>query len=210
VTFSDSRIVKLVDEHFTPVWESVAPVKIARFELGDGKSVRGTVGGEIALYFCRPDGKVFDILPALHSPKVTLEAMQEALAFYRQTHATEEAVRAHHTGKLHTALLGNVPPAPSSGTTILLHPDAGTRALSTMALSKTGIIAGGEPIVVVEPGGLLGFKRQVHTALASTELHTPEVWKPHVFTGILGQELVGGETVYDIDTLQPLSLIEEH
>ena len=33
------------------------------FDLGDGRTVRGTVSGEIALYFCRPDGKVFDIVP---------------------------------------------------------------------------------------------------------------------------------------------------
>ena len=65
MTFSDNRVVRLLKEKFISVWTSVAPVQTATFDLGGGRSVKGTVGGEIALYFCRPDGKVFDILPAL-------------------------------------------------------------------------------------------------------------------------------------------------
>src|SRR3712207_286240 len=79
-----------------PVWETAAPVQVAVFDLGDGKTVKGTVGGEIAIYFCRPDGKVFDILPALQSPKRTLEAIREALAFYDRTGAADAAIGAYH------------------------------------------------------------------------------------------------------------------
>ena len=100
MTFSDRRIVKFVNEHFVPVWESAAPVTVATFDLGEGASVTGTVGGEIALYFCRPDGLAFDVLPALQSPRVTLEALKEALKFWSETGATESQVMALHRGKV--------------------------------------------------------------------------------------------------------------
>ena len=83
MTFSDSRVVDFIKEHFIAVWESVSPVRIVTFELGEGRSVKGTVSGEIALYFCTPEGKVFDILPALQSPAATLEAMKKAASFHR-------------------------------------------------------------------------------------------------------------------------------
>lgn len=100
MTFSDTRIVSFVKENFVPVWESVAPVTTVIYDLGDGESVKATTGGEIALYFCRPDGKVFDILPGLQSPKTTYEAMKHALAFYQETGATDEAILAYHQERL--------------------------------------------------------------------------------------------------------------
>lgn len=85
MTFSDSHIVKLLQRDFIPVWESVAPVKTVIFDLGEGRSFKGSVSGEIAVYFCTPEGLLFDILPALQSPAATLAAMKGALEFY-QTH----------------------------------------------------------------------------------------------------------------------------
>jgi len=67
---------------FIPVWESVAPVRTVTFDLGEGRKLKGSVSGEIAIYFCDTDGKVFDILPALQSPAATLNAMKEAKRFY--------------------------------------------------------------------------------------------------------------------------------
>ena len=67
---------------FIPVWESVAPVRTVTFDLGEGRKLKGSVSGEIAIYFCDTDGKVFDILPALQSPAATLVAMKEAKRFY--------------------------------------------------------------------------------------------------------------------------------
>lgn len=101
MTFSDQPIIDLVTKEFEAVWETVAPVTEATFDLGNGREVRGTVGGEIAIYFCRPDGKVFDILPALQSPAATRQAIENALAFYRQTDARLFDVRAHHQSKLY-------------------------------------------------------------------------------------------------------------
>jgi hypothetical protein len=100
VTFSESTIVKYAQENFVPAWESVSDVTTAIYDLGNGKEVKATMNGEIAVYFCRPDGKVFDVLPALQSPKVTYEAMQRAYKFYQETGATDRAIRKYHEEKL--------------------------------------------------------------------------------------------------------------
>ena len=75
---------------FIPVWESVAPVRTVTFNLGEGRKLKGSISGEIAIYFCDTDGKVFDILPALQSPAATLIAMKEAKRFYGEL---EKAVK---------------------------------------------------------------------------------------------------------------------
>lgn len=82
MTFSDSRISKFLQENFIVQWEAVSPVRVVKFDLGEGRSFSGTVNGEIALYFCDSNGKVFDILPALQSPTITLTRIKEANAFF--------------------------------------------------------------------------------------------------------------------------------
>ncbi len=225
MTFSDRRVVDLVRDHFVPVWESAAPVKIATFDLGDGRALRGTVGGEIAIYFCRPDGIVFDILPALHSPHVTYWAIRKALDFYRHTGATDAAIAEYHRREL---LALKEPSEESLASRRKLaerktSPDAATRTMSEMAFGKTGNLLAVEQsfqpaeafffapenLVVVEPGGLSIFERAVHEAFATAPLRTPAAWKEPVFVGILGHDLVGGEFRYDVDTLEPMSIIEE-
>ncbi|WP_143157587.1 hypothetical protein [Rubritalea squalenifaciens] len=106
MTFSDSRIAKLLETEYVPVWESVSPVRIVTFDLGEGRSFTGTANGEIAIYFCTPQGKVFDILPALQSPAVTLAAMKEALAFYKEHKwggLNEEKIRSYHRERMRKA-----------------------------------------------------------------------------------------------------------
>lgn len=216
MTFSDKRVVDLVSERFIPVWESVAPVSVAVFDLGDGRKVKGTLGGEIVLYFCRPDGRVFDILPALHSPHVTYWAIRNALEFYDRTGAKDEAILAHHAARLvELDLAGTGKPTPEVERSIARRKakeksaDPATRALGEMAFSKTGIVSGAEPITVVEPGGLELYKRAVHEAMSRGPTRTPAGWKEPVFVGILREELKGGEFTYDVDTLAPISIIED-
>ena len=88
MTFSDSRISKFLQEHFIVQWEAVSPVRLVKFDLGEGRSFSGTVNGEIAIYFCDSTGRVFDILPALQSPAITLNRIKEAKAFFTQ-HASK-------------------------------------------------------------------------------------------------------------------------
>jgi hypothetical protein len=215
VTFSDRRVVELVRISMIPVWESVAPVRVAVFELGDGRSVRGTVGGEIALYFCRPDGKVFDILPALHSPHVTYWAIKRALEFYLHTGATDESIAAHHqiraammTREGRGELTTEIQKAKSDIRIRLNATDPGTRDMGLMAKSKAGGNFRGEHMALIEPGGLDYYKRRVHEILAASEPKTPDEWKKQIFEVILEQPMVGGVVKYDVNSLAPLSIIE--
>ena len=216
MTFSDKRIVDLVNDSFIAVWESVAPVKVAIFDLGDGREVRGTIGGEIALYFCRPDGKVFDILPALQSPAATREAIEGALAFYRETGGTDEAIRAHHRSRL-AEYQKSGQGAPSPELLATRHElkrreetsDQAPADLNTMLFSKTGIFVGAEPMVVIEPGGFAYYKRRIHEMLGQRPPRTSRDWREHLFVDVLGQKLEGGVVQYDSSSLTPLSIIEE-
>ena len=54
MTFSEKKVVDLINKEFVPVWESVAPVTVATYKLDEEREVKGTINGEIALYFCRP------------------------------------------------------------------------------------------------------------------------------------------------------------
>ena len=215
MTFSDKRVVDLVSERMIPVWESVAPVSVATFDFGDGRSVKGTMGGEIAIYFCRPDGKVFDILPALHSPHVTYWAIKNALEFFDKTGATDEAIRTYHAG-LSPAMSGwgytaegGYDMSEMERRTKKKSADGGTRALGEMAGSKTTLSNADEVMTVVEPGGLELYKSEVHAAMKEGPLRTPQEWKEQVFVGILRQKLEGGEFGYDVNTLKPISIIED-
>src|SRR5688572_10850775 len=199
-----------------PVWESVAPVSVATFDLGDGRTVKGTMGGEIAVYFCRPDGKVFDILPALHSPHVTYSAIKNALDFYHKTGATDDAIRAHHVEKLAAMVAEDRGAATPEAEKSLARrkkgkdtSDGGTRALIEMSTSKSGVIAGAEPVTVIEPGGLELHKRAVHEVMKNATPRFPQDWKEHVFVSILQEELKGGEFVYDVNSLKPIDIIED-
>jgi len=102
VTFSDSRVSKLLQDKFVATWDSVAPVREVTFDLGEGRKVTGTVNGEIAILFCDHNGKVFDILPALQSPAITLRAIKTAAAFYskHKGQITQKNVTAYHRERM--------------------------------------------------------------------------------------------------------------
>lgn len=210
MTFSDKRIVEFVTKHFVPVWESVAPVSTATFDLGDGRSLKGTVGGEIAIFFCFPDGRAFDVLPALQSPNVTFRAIQEAQGHYETFRARpEETVPAYHVRQI----VGLNPPRPKAKQTLaerLKDEDAATRALTMMSGSKTMAITGEERFVVIEPSGLGYYKQGIHRLLASTTLRTPLELRKPVFEDVLEMKLVGRDEVFTPDSSpEPFMYIEE-
>ncbi|MDA0812099.1 MAG: hypothetical protein O3C21_06900 [Verrucomicrobia bacterium] len=105
MTFSDAAVVKAIEANFIPVWESIAPVSTVTYHLDSERSVKGIVNGEIAVYFCRPDGKVFDILPGLHAPESLLKAMDTALHLYTSSDRRQnlDHIRQHHIRQHHAA-----------------------------------------------------------------------------------------------------------
>ncbi|MGE3163291.1 MAG: hypothetical protein AB7O52_00110 [Planctomycetota bacterium] len=212
MTFSTRPIIDLVKQNFVAVWESAAPVTVATFDLGDGQELQGTVGGEIALYFCRPDGMVFDILPALQAPATTRRAIEDALAFYRTTGATPEAVAAYHeakrlAGSEFDGLTWRDFPHKQHLEYRLEGSDEGTRALSEMALSKVAMTAPTETVLVVEPGGRELYEHRLHERFAARhQLTAVDDWKTFVFEEVLGQRLDGGQFLFDSTSLAPLSV----
>ena len=110
MTFSDQKVIDFVNANFVAVWESVAPVSIAVFDLGNGKQVRGAYNGNIALYLCDPNGRVLDILPALQTPRITLDRLVQDLALWKRAQPLDEAARERAVRTHHAEIAG--PPAP--------------------------------------------------------------------------------------------------
>ncbi len=219
MTFSDRRIIDAVSKSFTPVWESVSPVAIAEFDLGDGKSVRGTIGGEIALYFCRPDGMVFDCLPALQSPAVTLAAIERAAAFYESSKGAPDHAIEDYNRKRRDEIAAQHEITPEFAESIVsaAHRKLKQRlamgataddVMSVALLSKSGIGLSSETITVVEPGGLWLYSIQIHDAIAATSPRTPLEWKQAVFEKILDQKLDGKTQRFSSLSVQPMSVID--
>jgi hypothetical protein len=219
VTFSDHRVAGFVRENFAAVWETAAEVNTATYDLGEGEEVKATVGGEIALYFCRPDGKVFDILPALQSPKVTLAAMKRAAAFYRETGATDAAISAYHHGALVSLLKEQGSPDPEEGAKMWERaatermarpelprpaprdPEPGTAALRDITAKAVVAPPSGPPITIMQPRGLDAFRAELHAALSASPPKDPAGWKKYIFEGLLGQSLEGGKAVrFDVES----------
>ena len=218
MTFSTKSVCDATRKSFTPVWESVSPTTVATFDLGDGESVKGTIGGEIMLYFCRPDGVVFDALPALQSPQIVLQAIERAAKFYKDSQgAPESAIRTYHDSRLNQiAFEQGISPTEAKRRVEAAHTtlkqrlamgDSANDALTTGLLSKVLVITPAEDITVVEPGGLWLYSLQVCDVLQHGPLQTPMGWKYVMFEVILDQALGGGEKTYDATSLVPMSLL---
>ena len=239
MTFSDRRIVKLVSEHFVPVWESVAPVSTATFELGDGRVLKGTVGGEIAVFFCLPDGRTYDILPALQSPNITLRGIEKALGEFKQVKASPETevprlhawaiwemgvyedpnsdINAFLAGTTDETSPSAAKPDPSlrpkSKEKLALRlkvQDPAHRTMERMVASKSGMIFGEERTVVVEPGGYRYYSYRIHELLSKLPLRTPLELRTTVFEDILEMKLESRDEVFTADSdPEPFAFTEE-
>lgn len=217
MTFSTRSVCDAVRETFTPVWEAVSPTTVAEFQLDEAESITGTIGGEIMLYFCRPDGVVFDALPALQSPGVVKQAIARASRFWNESNgAPDEAIREYNERRVEQiGLSQGLTPERAKERVARAHREMNRRlgsgppatdALTTSAFSKTLMVAPAEDITVVEPGGLWLYGMQVHDQLAKGPLQSPLQWKHVMFEGILDQKLGGGHQVYDPDSLQPMQV----
>lgn len=212
MTFSDQRVIDLVKTGFVACWESVADVRTATFDLGGGKSVTGTTGGEMAIFFCLPDGTVFDVLPALHSPQAVHGAATEALALYDRLRASKDhstAIREYHQRGL------AVTPVVAESLKRQVYRDrqktgdAATRDLTRMLMSKSGVRLPTESIVVVEPGGMKLYRRQVHALLSKGGPRTPLDLRKPVFETILNEPLSDrGAVTHSWDSPAPFSIFE--
>jgi hypothetical protein len=109
--FSDERVVRFLKENFVCAWESVRPVPKVTIDFGDGRALSRTVNGNIAFYFCTPDGHVLDVVPGINTPEAFLEDARRALDLARVVRriGLEPAVRDYHTLARTTAVKINPP-----------------------------------------------------------------------------------------------------
>lgn len=213
MTFSTQAIVDEINAHWVPVWESVSPVKKATFDLGNGESLSGTISGEIALFFCTPDGRTFDILPALQSPARVLAALRDARKFYEETQANESATwqRLLAQDSAPDAIPYERARAMRDEARAKLRArrkaaDEATRTLSEMVFSKTLMVAEPEEITVVEPGGLELYAGMIREMLIFNLYREPMEYRDQLFVDIFDQPLEGGHYVFGPESLEPLSV----
>lgn len=223
MTFSDKKVVEFVNRHFIPVWESVAPVSVAVFDLGDGKVVRGAYGGNIALYVCDVKGRVLDILPALHPPATTLRWLEGSRALFESTRGLgdgdlERLVASYHAAKatnpeikperIRRELMAEMARKSSAPVRRVKPRDA--EALDRMVgkamarVERSDEEAETGRILVVVAGGLKTYTSQIHAFLSQSGLKTPEECKRFVFETVLGEKLEGRRDVFVSD--EPVSI----
>ncbi|MGH7150338.1 MAG: hypothetical protein ACREIU_06560, partial [Planctomycetota bacterium] len=77
--FSNPEVASFLNDRFVCAWESVRPVPKIDIDFGNGHTLRRTLNGNVVTYLCTPEGKVFDLLPGLHSPEGYLAGLRRAL-----------------------------------------------------------------------------------------------------------------------------------
>ncbi len=77
--FSNPAVASFVNDRFVCAWESVRPVPKVDIDFGNGHTLRRTLNGNVVTYLCTPEGRVFDVLPGLHSPEGYLAGLRRAL-----------------------------------------------------------------------------------------------------------------------------------
>ena len=85
MTLSDPEVIKLLSTEVIPVWESVGPVPKVTIELGNGRKLERTLGGNIITYIVSADGEVYDAYPGVYTPLDYLTEIQKTLNFVKQT-----------------------------------------------------------------------------------------------------------------------------
>lgn len=67
--YANQEISQMMRDNFVLHWQSVRPVPKVTIDFGDGRKLERTVTGNSAHYVLTAEGRPFDVLPGLHSPK---------------------------------------------------------------------------------------------------------------------------------------------
>jgi len=123
VLFSHPEIVAFLGEQFECAWQGLRPVPFVEIDFGNGYRLERTLNGNIATWFCTPDGRAYDVLPGLVGPAEYLARLRgarrlhEALAsianadgsgvdlhqLVRRYHESELALQDHEPATLRAA-----------------------------------------------------------------------------------------------------------
>lgn len=69
VTLSNPEVIKFLTNEVFPYWESVGPVPKVTIELGDGRVLKRTLGGNVVTYLLSSQGYVYDAFPGVYIPE---------------------------------------------------------------------------------------------------------------------------------------------
>lgn len=99
--FSNRSIARFLGDNFECAWQNVRDVPRVEIDFGNGRRLVRTLTGNIATYYCLPDGRIFDLLPGLVSAEEFQQRSRLALLLHGQIarHGAakqEELVRAYH------------------------------------------------------------------------------------------------------------------
>jgi hypothetical protein len=175
VLFAKPSVIEAVSRDYVAAWESVAPLNVDDFDLGDGTTIRAAWGGNIAMYMCTPEGKVLDVLPGLHDPTTVVRELGAAKKLV--------ALPAEGLRELHGRLAGDLVLAAGA---IVERP-----RLAEIA-RKSVVFAPAEPrkrVDIIVPGGYEHYKRRAHALLAERALATPGEMTREVYEVVLGEPL---------------------
>lgn len=76
---SDENFVKFLKNDVIPSWENVRdPIKVD-LNMGDGRTVHRTIGGNTVLYLVAPNGYVVDAFPGVYRPEDILPELSTSL-----------------------------------------------------------------------------------------------------------------------------------
>jgi hypothetical protein len=207
---ADPEVGKYINEYFASSFQKVATFKI----VGGQKQ-----GGNVASYFCAPDGRVLhtiagpvDAATMLKEAKwvvaTTKKAMEEAKddgakfkAFFRKAHA--ERLRSEHGLVVEPVTFD--PPEPQDEKSALTYNDPSGRPIAPVlppapidgpdvtfkAKQELAAAAPGACAVRDRKGGkwVLGNQGRVHLLLAAHSMNKIETLYGAVFEGILGEKI---------------------
>lgn len=80
---SDENVRKVLRESVVPCWETVGQTAKVTIELGNGRIIRRTLGGNTVIWLLRSDGTVVDAFPGVYTPRDFLGQLRPALAAWR-------------------------------------------------------------------------------------------------------------------------------
>jgi hypothetical protein len=79
VTLSNVEVIKFLSNEVVPYWESIGPVPKVTIELGDGRVIKRTLGGNVVTYLLSSTGDVYDALPGVYTPEAYLSELNKTI-----------------------------------------------------------------------------------------------------------------------------------
>lgn len=141
VLYANEDVARALRENFVLHWQSVRPVPRVTIDMGDGRTLAGTVTGNSIHYVLDSSGRVVDGLPGLYGPQAFVRLLTEAARTAREAASRDGADWARVVARRHREALkaagGDAPgvPVPVSAP----GGSPGARAAGRLAMTKAAV-----------------------------------------------------------------------